>query len=90
MWQCHYSCMFRLGFIKILCLSQLYIVYGFILGLFSILFFITYLSDSFRLPFDYIECESELVTGLCTEFSGLLFICFSLFETNHSLFGMRA
>ena len=38
-----------------------------------------------RLPFDYVECESELVAGLVTEFSGLFFVIYSLVEINHTL-----
>lgn len=43
------------------------------------------LLDGFRLPFDYVECESELVAGLVTEFSGLFFVLYSLIEINHAI-----
>ena len=43
------------------------------------------LLDGMKLPFDYVECESELVAGLVTEFSGLFFVIYSLMEINHTL-----
>jgi len=43
------------------------------------------LLDGMRLPFDYVECESELVAGLVTEFSGMFFVIYSLVEINHTL-----
>jgi len=38
-----------------------------------------------RVPFDYLECESELVAGIITEFSGFFFVLYSLIEINHLL-----
>ena len=32
--------------------------------------------DSFRVPFDYAECESELVASMVTELSSLFYVCF--------------
>merc|ERR1711916_257247 len=54
--------------------------------IFCFLFYFIILFDSFRLPFDFIECESELVCGFFVEFSGIFFVVFNLFETQHLLF----
>lgn len=43
------------------------------------------LLDGLRLPFDYMECESELVAGLITELSGAFFVVYSVLEINHTL-----
>lgn len=43
------------------------------------------LLDGLKLPFDYMECESELVAGLITELSGFFFIVYSVLEINHIL-----
>jgi len=70
--------------VKMSLFGQLYVNYFLLLGCFFCLCFAFLLClDSFRVPFDYVECESELVAGMVTEFSGLFFVCFSLFETNH-------
>ena len=70
--------------IKELCLSQLYIINLYCLNIiYFILFCIIILLDSLRLPFDYSECESELVAGVITEFSGVFFVLYSLSESNH-------
>lgn len=67
-----------------MCLSQLYINNFFFLNIFYIFIFIVIiLLDSLRLPFDYSECESELVAGIVTEFSGIFFVLYSLSESNH-------
>jgi NADH-quinone oxidoreductase subunit H len=72
--------------LKELSIGQLFCENIYILGiLFSLLLFIIILIDGMKLPFDYIECESELVAGLVTEFSGFFFIIYSLIEINHSL-----
>jgi NADH:ubiquinone oxidoreductase subunit H len=72
--------------LKELSISQLFIENIYILGiLFTILLCIIMLLDGMKLPFDYIECESELVAGLVTEFSGLFFVIYSLVEINHTL-----
>lgn len=72
--------------IKDMCVSQIfisnYILVGFI---FMCIFCLLMLLDCSKLPFDYMECESELVAGLVTEFSGLFFIIYSLLEINHVL-----
>jgi len=39
--------------------------------------------ELFRLPFDYVECESELVAGILVEFSGFFFVLFTLIELQH-------
>jgi len=75
-----YFCFFCLKFLVIF---QFFLCNVCFLGLcFLFLFFTCLLLDSLRLPFDYLECESELVCGLYTEFSGFLFVLFSLCELN--------
>lgn len=70
--------------IKDMCISQLYLINFFYLSYIFIFFFcIVILLDCLRLPFDYSECESELVAGIVTEFSGIFFILYSLSESNH-------
>jgi NADH:ubiquinone oxidoreductase subunit H len=72
--------------LKELALSQVYISNFFFLNyLFFIIFCGILLLDGMRLPFDYSECESELVAGIVTEFSGLFFILYSLSESNHCI-----
>lgn len=74
-------CFFSL---KEMCLSQLYVINIFMLNIVFFLFFcIIILLDALRLPFDYAECESELVAGVITEFSGIFFVLYSLSESNH-------
>lgn len=72
--------------IKDLCVGQLFIS-NFYLGgiLFCGFFWVCMLLDGLRLPFDYMECESELVAGLITEFSGVFFVVYSVMEINHLL-----
>lgn len=53
--------------------------------LFTALLCMVMLLDGMKLPFDYIECESELVAGLVTEFSGFFFVIYSLVEINHTI-----
>lgn len=43
------------------------------------------LLDGLKLPFDYMECESELVAGIITELSGVFFVIYSVLEINHIL-----
>jgi len=72
--------------IKDITICQLFINNIIILGfIFTMLILIAFLLDGSRLPFDYIECESELVAGLITEFSGFFFVIYSLIEINHTL-----
>lgn len=72
--------------LKDIAITQLFINNIFIIGfLFLITFIITCLLDNLRIPFDYLECESELVAGIVTEFSGVFFVIYSLMEINHIL-----
>lgn len=72
--------------IKDICIGQLYITNGYIGGILFIgVFWIGMLLDGLKLPFDYFECESELVAGLVTEFSGIFFVIYSVLEISHLL-----
>lgn len=72
--------------IKDLCVGQLMFYNIYFLGpIFVCLFWICLLADTLRLPFDYMECESELVAGLVTELSGAFFVIYSVLEINHLL-----
>ncbi len=72
--------------IKAIAINQLYINNIFFIGMiFFFIFCIVILLDGLRIPFDYLECESELVAGIITEFSGFFFILYSLMEINHLL-----
>lgn len=72
--------------LKELSICQLFIENIWLLGLlFSAFTCIIILIDGLKLPFDYVECESELVAGLVTEFSGFFFVIYSLVEINHAL-----
>lgn len=70
---------------KYLCIGQIYVYNIYILGIYFLFVFLFISAlDGLRLPFDYAECESELVTGFVTEFSGAFFVIFSLYEINHT------
>jgi NADH:ubiquinone oxidoreductase subunit H len=72
--------------IKDIAITQIFINNIFIIGIFFFfIFIINNLLDSLRIPFDYLECESELVAGIVTEFSGFFFVLYSLMEINHIL-----
>lgn len=72
--------------IKDICVGQLYLSNFYVTGaLFIGLFWISLLIDGSKLPFDYTECESELVAGLITELSGVFFVVYSVLEINHTL-----
>lgn len=78
-----YFCFFG---IKDSCVGQIYISNVYICGLLFIgLFWVSMLLDGLKLPFDYMECESELVAGLITELSGAFFVIYSVLEINHIL-----
>lgn len=72
--------------IKDMCIGQLYINNFYMGGvLFISIFWVGLLLDGLRLPFDYMECESELVSGLITELSGIFFCIYSVMEISHVL-----
>lgn len=72
--------------IKDMCIDQLYINNFFTGGvLFILIFWVCLLLDGLRLPFDYMECESELVAGVITELSGIFFVIYSVMEISHLL-----
>lgn len=72
--------------VKDLCIGQLYINNFYIGGvLFVGIFWVGLLLDGLKLPFDYMECESELVAGLITELSGIFFVVYSVMEISHVL-----
>lgn len=72
--------------IKDMSVGQLFVANGWVLGvLFVGLFWVGLLLDGLRLPFDYMECESELVAGLVTELSGAFFVIYSVLEITHLL-----
>lgn len=72
--------------IKDVCVGQIYITNFYSAGLLFIgLFWVSMLLDGLKLPFDYMECESELVAGIITELSGAFFVIYSVLEINHVL-----
>ncbi|CCW72303.1 unnamed protein product [Phytomonas sp. Hart1] len=72
--------------IKDISVGQLYSCNLFLGGIcFFCLFWVCLLIDGLRIPFDYMECESELVAGLITELSGVFFVIYSILETSHLL-----
>nr|AIL54355.1 NADH dehydrogenase subunit 1 [Angomonas deanei] len=78
--------MFSFFGIKDVCIGQLYLSNFYIAGvLFVGVFWVTMLLDGMKLPFDYTECESELVCGLITELSGVFFVIYSVLEISHLL-----
>jgi len=72
--------------IKDACVGQLLSSNFYIVGLlFTGIFWVCLLLDGLKLPFDFMECESELVAGLVTELSGVFFVIYSVMEINHLL-----
>jgi NADH:ubiquinone oxidoreductase subunit H len=58
----------------------------FLFGLYIPVIFYIFLLDINRVPFDYIEAESELIMGYTNEYTGFLFGVFVLIEYLHIFF----
>lgn len=72
--------------LKDMCVGQLFLCNFYIVGvLFVGIFWVSMLLDGLKLPFDFMECESELVAGLITELSGFFFVVYSVLEISHLL-----
>lgn len=82
---CYFMDVLSFFSVRDLCVDQLFVINFWIGGVFFGLFWISMLLDGLRLPFDYMECESELVAGVITEFSGIFFVLYSVMEINHLL-----
>nr|WAP90826.1 NADH dehydrogenase subunit 1 [Neofoleyellides sp. XM-2022] len=64
----------------------LFFNFGFIFFLFFFCFFVMVLMDVHRAPFDFSECESELVSGFNVEYSSIGFVSLFLSEYGNILF----
>uniref|UniRef100_A0AAT9UQ82 NADH-ubiquinone oxidoreductase chain 1 n=1 Tax=Blastocrithidia nonstop TaxID=2592485 RepID=A0AAT9UQ82_9TRYP len=62
-------------------ISQFSFYNFFFCGIFIFMFFLVwFLLECKKLPFDYVECESELIAGVFTELSGIFFVISSVVE----------
>ena len=67
--------------VKLIQIGQILLINIFILGYFLIIIVITLLLMlESVVPFDYLECESELISGIITEMSGIFFCVYSIME----------
>nr|ASS35174.1 NADH dehydrogenase subunit 1 [Thelazia callipaeda] len=84
-----YEIAFSLYFLIFLVFNSgycLYLSFNFCFFLFFLPFFCLVLIDLHRAPFDFTECESELVSGINLEFSSVGFACLFLGEYGNLLY----
>lgn len=80
-----YECLFSLLFIIVVFLTKKFNFFNntyffLFFPFFCLLIVITFLCEARRQPFDFIECESELVSGFNLEYFSVLFRIIFLFE----------